>query len=99
MPMWPWPADPLTYQIQQFQTSLPLLGLGLSDITVTWPLDFGNAVYAVLPSIEGGTLAIGLSLPGLKAGTRTGTGCTITVRNTGLVSIAAGAVLHVIGVG
>lgn len=99
MPMTAWPADALTYQVQQFQVALPLLGLGLSDVVVTWPLDFGNSVYAVLPSIEGGTLAIGLSIPGLKAGTRTGTSCTVTVRNTGLVSIAAGAVLHVIGVG
>lgn len=92
-------ADPMTYQIQQYQVALPLLTVGLSDVTVTWPLDFGNAGYAVLPSVEGGTLTVGLAVPGLKAGTRTGTGCTVTVRNTGLVSIAAGAVLHVIAVG
>jgi hypothetical protein len=99
MPMTPWPADVPTSQTQSFQVALPLLGLGNSDVAVTWPLDFGNSAYAVFPSIEGGALSIGIAIPGLKTGTRTGTACTVTVRNTGLVSIAAGAVLHVIGVG
>lgn len=99
MPLWDPPAVPSGYQIQQAQTALPLLSLGNNDVVITWPLDFGNSVYAVFPSIEGGTLVVGLAVPGLKTGSRTGTQCTITVRNTGLVTIAAGAVLHVIGVG
>jgi hypothetical protein len=99
MPVWLWPAEVPTYQTQTFQVALPLLSVGNSDVAVTWLLDFGNATYTVFPSIEGGALAVGLLVPGLKIGTRAGTSCTVTVRNTGLVSIAAGAVLHVIAVG
>lgn len=99
MPLWDPPVAPSGYQIQTYQVALPLLGVGNSDVAVTWPLDFGNSTYAVFPSVEGGALAVGLIVPGLKTGTRTGTACTITVRNTGLISISAGAVLHVVGVG
>lgn len=96
MPLYP-PTS--TLRMQTFQVALPLLSLGSNDVVVTWDEDFGNSTYTVAPGIEGGGLVVGLAVPGLKAGTRTGTGCTITVKNTGLVTIAAGAVLHVIGVG
>jgi hypothetical protein len=97
MPLWLWPSEGLV--TQSVQQALPLLGLGAQDIAVTWPDGFSHSAYAVYPSIEGGSLSIGLAIPGLKAGTRTASGCTIQVRNTGLVSIAAGAVLHVLAYG
>ena len=90
----------LEWQMQTYQVALPLLSIGATDFPVTWPADFGNATYTVpKPGFEGGTLVVGLLDAVVKPGTRTGTGCTVTVKNTGLVSIAAGVVLHVMAVG
>jgi hypothetical protein len=97
MPLFNWVSQA---KVQTVELSLPLLGVGSSDITVTWPEAFADATYVVpKPGIEGSTLLIGKSDPNLKAGSRTATGCTITVTNSGLVSIAAGAVLHVVAYG
>lgn len=100
MPRYDWPFDTTGNAILTFEVALPLLTIGSNDIAVTWPQPFANTAYVVpKPGIEGGGLTLGKSEAVLKDGTRTTTGCTVTVVNTGLVSIAAGAKLHVCAVG
>lgn len=95
MPNFPWDAGSIT-QVQQ--APLPLLSIGKTDVAIVWPSPF-MAPPTVQALIEQGSVSIGSVVVALKQGTNTVTGCTFTLTNSALVSVAAGAVLHVTGTG
>ncbi len=97
-PRFDWPVTPGA-STQTYEIALPLLSLGVNEFVVTWSLPWANATYTVAPAVEGGVAILGKAEATIKAGTRTATQVTIVVNNSGLVTIAAGASLHVIGAG
>lgn len=99
MPVYLWPMASTGYQQQVWELTLPLLGLGSNEITVTWDTPWADTAYAVATEIEAGVASIGKVLTDLKAGSRTTAGCVIVVTNTLLVTISAGNKLMVTGVG
>jgi len=99
MPLHLWPPATTGNETQTFQKSLPLLSVGSADHVVTWALPFADGGYTVTCGIGGGGVVLGNLTAVLKPGTRTQTGCTVTTNNGSLLSIAAGAELHVIAVG
>lgn len=92
MPLYP----PLGATVQAAQVPLGTLTAGSTDYPITWPAPWPDALYTVAALIEVGAVGVGKVEPNLKAGTRTTTGCTITVTNALLVSLASGAILHVV---
>jgi hypothetical protein len=86
--------------LTRFRTSivsLPQLVVGSTDVAVSWATPFSAADYGVVAMVEAGTNALSKLNAGLKTGTRTTSGCVITVTNSALVSIQAGNQLHVLG--
>jgi hypothetical protein len=75
--------------------SLPVLGLGATEVPLTWQTAMPSAGYTVLFTVEGATSVLGKLSVGVKSGTRAAAGCTATVTNSGLASISSGqANLH-----
>jgi len=71
--------------------------VGSVDLGVAWPLAWPDAGYGVWLSIVSGTAALGSLTATLKSGTKTPTGCVITVANTGSAAVGAFAI-DVLGV-
>jgi hypothetical protein len=98
MPVYVWPAADTKHQ-EEKQLPLPLLTVGNNDIVVTWDNPYTSSTsYGIFATIEQGTVSIGQIRPVIKQGSVTTTGCTITVVNSAVVSLAAGAVLHVLSI-
>lgn len=81
------------------RSSIPLsnLAIGTTDIPVTWDNPWPDAGYGVYAAVISGAGVLGTLFATLKSGTKTSTGCTVTVANTGLAIVAASA-LDVLGV-
>lgn len=80
-------------------TALPLLAVGNTDVLVTWSTATPSASYVVALSVEGGSTLLGKTNVSIKPGSRTTTTVTITVNNSTLLPITAGAGnIHVIAV-
>lgn len=77
--------------------SLAQMGISNTDVPILWATPLPDATYGVTALIEGSPTAISNLTPGVKASSRTTVGCTITVNNSGLLPVAAGAQLHVLG--
>lgn len=73
------------------------LGIGSTDILITWPTPWPDTSYAVVPTIVSGTGALGSLTATLKVGSKTTDNCVVTVANTGLAAIGSFAV-DVIGI-
>lgn len=76
---------------------LPELAQGATEIAVAWDAPFLAADYGVSVTVEAANAAVARLTAGVKAGTRTEAGCTITVVNGTAVAVPAGARLHVLG--
>lgn len=85
--------------IQRVSPAIPSLSIGPTDLAITWPIPFADTSYSVQVTIEQTSSALGGMAGGLKAGTKTTTGCTVTLVNTTLVTIGAGGTAQVVGVG
>lgn len=97
-PLYLWPELDASAIIQTQQVPLPLLSIGKTDVVVTWPAPFATPP-TISTMIEQGAVSIGSVVVALKLGTNTPAGCTMTLTNSALVSVAAGSVLHLTGVG
>lgn len=93
MPLFNWP--PAIPDTRATVITLPLLGLGASTQAIVWTSPMPDANYAVQYSFELGAASIGGIVCSVKPGTQTAAGLTLNLSNTLLVSIAAGAKLHV----
>lgn len=81
-----------------YLTTLPSLSVGDNDQAVVWPEEFPTSVYLVVCGLDGpGSGLLTGRAPNLKPGSRTKAGCTITVTNTGILTISAGVQLMVFG--
>ena len=79
-------------------TTLPLLAVGNYTASVTFNTAMPNTNYAVVVDLQGNSTLLGaLVYQGVL--TKTTTGCTLQLRNTGLVSLAAGGVVTVTAIG
>lgn len=96
MPLFQWDANGVDPNLQSVRTALPGLSLGSTDQAITWPTPFPDSSYTVTCTIEMGSVNIGSVTPVVKAGSKTGSGCTVTLVNGALVSISAGAVLNTV---
>jgi hypothetical protein len=85
--------------VQRLQPSIPALSVGSTDIVLTWPQPFADTTYCVVMTVEAAAATIGGMVPGIKTGTKTTTGCTITLYNNLLISLSAGGVVHVAATG
>lgn len=94
MPLYLWPS-PDAPQTRATVITLPLLGLGATTQAITWATPLPDASYAVHYSFELGAASIGGITCSVKPGTQTAAGLTLNLSNTLLVSISAGAKLHV----
>ncbi len=74
--------------------TLPLLSVGNSTQAVVWSTPMPDANYGVVCTVEGGTTILGSLKGSIQDGTITANGCTAIITNSGLVSIAAGAKIH-----
>lgn len=75
-------------------TALPAVAIGATtDITMSWTGQgaMPSTDYTVAIAVEGGTSLLGVLSYVLKTGSRTTTGCTVTVKNSGLAAISNGA--------
>ena len=68
------------------------LAVGNVDVTLTWPDEWPDTAYAVIATIVSGTGALGSLTATLKVGSKTVTGCVVTVANTGPSAVGAFAV-------
>lgn len=82
---------------QRVGASVGGLAVGSVDVAVSWPASWPDTAYGVWVSILSGTGALGSLTATLKSGTKTADGCTITVANTGTVTLGAFG-LDVLGV-
>lgn len=96
MPLFSWDANGMDANTQSARVTLPSLSLGSTDQAVTWPVAFPDTGYTVTCLIEMGAANIGSVTPVLKAGSKTASGCVVTLVNGALVSISSGAVLHAV---
>lgn len=94
MPLYFWPPDTAP-AIRSKAVTLPLLTLGSTDQTITWATPMPDANYTVQCLVETGAVNVGKITAAPKQGTITANGLTVTCANALLVSLAAGAVLHV----
>jgi len=79
------------------QQSLPALAVGNTDVVITWSSSIPNTTYTVAVAIEGAASLLSSLDSVVKAGSRTATQVTVTVRNTTLVPITVGSgTLHVV---
>lgn len=83
-------------RIRAKRVPVPALAIGAAQaVAVAWDTPFPSTAYTVpTPGVEGPVL---LGLPVVS--NRTATGCTVTLKNTGVVALAAGAAtLHVLAI-
>jgi hypothetical protein len=75
------------------RTVVPLtdLAVGVTEVAVDWSAPFGETGYAVIPTITSGQAALGALHAGVKAGSKTTTGCVVFVANSAAAPIAAAA--------
>lgn len=85
--------------IQRESPAIPSLSVGATDIAVTWKVPFIDTSYMVQVTIENTSGTLGGMSGGLKLGTKTTTGCTVTLVNTTLLTIGAGGVAQVAAIG
>lgn len=89
------PAGPVNMRLSQ--QSLPALAVGNTDVVITWSSSIPNTTYTVAVAIEGAASLLSSLDSVVKAGSRTATQVTVTVRNTTLVPITVGSgTLHVV---
>mgnify|MGYP001609525629 CR=1 FL=1 len=93
MPLFNWPA--VLPETRATVITLPLLSLGAREQVIAWAVAMPDANYSVQYSFELGAASIGGLVCSIKPGTQTAAGVTLNLSNTLLVSIAAGAKLHV----
>lgn len=72
-------------------TALPALAVGNTDVVVTWNTSIPNTTYTVALTTEGGSTLLGKTNVALKPATKTATTITVTVNNSTLLPITAGA--------
>lgn len=94
MPLYTWPAGVI--EVRSTVVPLPLLSLGATSQVITWATAMPDANYSVQYSFELGATYIGGLTCSIRPGTQTAAGLTLNLSNTLLVSIAAGAKLHVL---
>jgi hypothetical protein len=80
-------------QVRSATVALPLLVVGSTDVAVTWSPDLPSAVYMV--SFVKPAALLGKSDVSVKPGSQVVGGCTVSVSNTSLASLSAGASLTV----
>lgn len=86
------------FTVQRKVASTPALLLGgTGDIPIVWDTPFTDTAYGIYPVVEASGIYLGKISAQLKAGTKTKTGCTITVVSQGL-AIAANQTLDVLAV-
>lgn len=66
------------------------------DLTVTFAATLSSTNYTACVSIEGAAGLLGVFVAQIKS--KTTTGCVVSVKNTGLVSIGSGAVVRVVAI-
>lgn len=77
----------------------PALAVGDTNIPIVWSSAIPTSTYVVQVTMEGGSGILAALDVIIQNGTRTTTGVTISVRNTTLVPIGAGAAnVHVLAV-
>ncbi len=76
--------------VGNFTTVLPLIGIGGSfDQTVTWATPAPDATYTVVPSAAVSLTLLGSISVTVKSGSKTASGCVVTIKNGGLGVLAA----------
>lgn len=96
MPRYDWPSNSL--ETRTAVLTLPAVSVGTLDRVITWSTPMPDAGYSVQISFEMSTAQIGGLAGVVKPGTLTANGLTVTLSNSLLVSISAGAKLHVTAV-
>lgn len=80
---------------QRVNQAITLVANVPQDVPVTWPNPWPDTGYGVIPTLTTGPAALGKVDATLKAGSKTTTGCVITVLST--VDVAS-AGLDVVGI-
>ncbi len=83
------PAGP--ENIRRAIVLLPALAVGNTDVLVTWDSVAPNNTYTVALAVEGGSTLLGKTNVSLKPASKTTTTITVTVNNSTLLPITAGA--------
>lgn len=76
-------------RVQRYTTTVGPLSIGTTDVTVTWPRPFPDADYWVGIQVVSSSGQLGNIHTTLKAGTRTATGCVVTVSTAANVASIA----------
>lgn len=84
-------------RLRTLTLTLPQLEQGATEVVVVWDTPLLAADYGVSVTVEAANAAVARISAGVKAGTRTEAGCTVTVVNGAAVAVPAGARLHVLG--
>lgn len=66
-----------------------------TDMPIVWPVPWPDATYTVMFGVAGNSATAGNLHASLKAGTKTTTGCTVTVKATGNIDLTS---IEVIGI-
>lgn len=69
--------------------------IGLHDVAITWPKEWPDTAYIVIPTVQVGDAALGNVHAILKPGSKTTTGCVIRVRALVLIGTVGVDVLGV----
>jgi len=99
MPLFRWSMSGTGNDTQTYREVLPSLVVGPTERVLVWPTPFLDDQYVVTTGIAGGPTILGKLSAVIKAGTQTATGVTIVINNDALLTLAAGAELHVVGAG
>jgi hypothetical protein len=88
--------EALALSFRRTSVQLPALAPGANEIAVEWEVPFAVADYSAAPALESGPVILGRLTAGIKADSRTRTGCTVVVTNSAQVNIPAGVTLNVL---
>ena len=76
-------------------TETTALAVGNNDVTITWPTPWPDTFYGVYIELISGPTPLGTMHPTLKVGSKTETGCVVTVNATQIVASVGVDVLGV----
>ncbi len=78
----------LELRVKRAVVNIGPVSAGSVDHVITWPLPFGDDLYWVGVELVTGAGGLGVVHATLKVGSRTASGCEVTVTSTGNVTVA-----------
>ncbi|WP_337833029.1 hypothetical protein [Pseudonocardia sp. TMWB2A] len=81
------------------ETTVQVAVGGTRDIPITWATPAPSTTYSAAAAVSVAAALLGKVTATVKQGSKTKTGCVVTVQNSGLVTLAIGAEVSVIAVG